>query len=217
MFPLLAIHAENLHKHIKTGLRRIIRAVDGISLDIIKGEVFGILGPNGAGKTTLFRLMAGLLRPSEGTVTTLGQDPWQNHVQVTGQIGYLTENHGSFEELTVLENLYFFGKVHRISNLDDRIDELIIRLSLEEKLDEKVAKLSKGMKQRLALARCFIHDGIIISLADKEIHDAEISWLKEVAQINGIENILDDYLKKMTGSTAEDLENNLDVKKLNWG
>ncbi len=67
------------------------------------------------------------------------------------------------------------------------------------------------------MARCFIHDGIIISLADKEIHDAEISWLKEVAQINGIENILDDYLKKMTRSTAEDLENNLDVKKLNWG
>ena len=67
------------------------------------------------------------------------------------------------------------------------------------------------------MARCFIPDGIIISLADKEIHDAEISWLKEVAQINGIENILDDYLKKMTGSTAEDLENNLDVKKLNWG
>jgi ABC-2 type transport system ATP-binding protein len=164
MQPPTAIHVVNVHKHIKAGRRKVVNAVDGISLDIMEGEVFGILGPNGAGKTTLFRLMAGLLRPTEGTVVTLGHDPWQDHAQVHQQIGYLTENHGNYEELTVLQNLQFFGEIYRVPDLEDRIEKIISRLSLDEKTHEKVAKLSKGLKQRLALARSFLHDPPLLFL-----------------------------------------------------
>ncbi len=181
MQPSTAIHVVNARKHIKAGRRKVVKAVDGISLDIMEGEVFGILGPNGAGKTTLFRIMAGLLRPTEGTVTTLGHDPWQDHVQVHRQIGYLTENHGSYEELTVLQNLLFFGEMYKVPDLTEHVEKIISRLSLDEKTHEKVAKLSKGLKQRLSLARCFLHDPPLLFLdeptasldpaATRAIHD----------------------------------------------
>ncbi len=181
MHPPIAIHAVDVHKHIKVGRRKVVNAVDGISLDIVEGEVFGVLGPNGAGKTTLFRLMAGLLRPTKGTVTTLGHDPWQDYVQVHQQIGYLTENHGNYEELTVLQNLRFFGEMYKVQDLEDNIEKIVSRLSLDEKAHEKVAKLSKGLKQRLALARSFLHDPPLLFLdeptasldpaATRSIHD----------------------------------------------
>jgi ABC-2 type transport system ATP-binding protein len=160
----IVIHVNELCKYIKDGKHNEVKAVDGISLDIKNGEVFGFLGPNGAGKTTTFRLLAGLLKPTSGNITILGLDPWVNHAKVHEQIGFLTENHGNYEELTVLQNLRFFGEIFKISDIDEKINRLIETLSLEEYSDKKVGKLSRGFKLRVSLARVLLPDPLLLFL-----------------------------------------------------
>jgi ABC-2 type transport system ATP-binding protein len=135
------------------------RAVDGITFHVEQGEVFGLLGPNGAGKTTTVRLLNGILPPSEGTARVFGFDPATHGEDIRRRTGVLTETPALYERLSARENLEFFATLQAIpeSDLSRRVDEMLEFFELASRAKDKVETFSKGMKQRLALARALIH------------------------------------------------------------
>ncbi len=139
-------------------------AVDSVSLSIEPGEVFGLLGPNGAGKTTLVRLLNGILMPSGGSARINGCDPITDGDKVRTQTGVLTETPSIYERLNARDNLRFFGTLYNVpeADLDRRVNELLGRFGLQNRANERVGGYSKGMKQRLALARTLIHQPKIL-------------------------------------------------------
>ncbi|HET9590476.1 MAG TPA: ABC transporter ATP-binding protein [Anaerolineales bacterium] len=134
-------------------------AVDQITFSVAPGEVFGLLGPNGAGKTTTVRLLNGILPPSGGSARVFGFDPASQGEKVRRQTGVLTETPALYERLSARENLTFFGTLQEIpeSELEGRVDEMLEFFELSSRATDKVETYSKGMKQRLALARALIH------------------------------------------------------------
>ena len=135
------------------------KAVDGMTFAVEHGEVFGLLGPNGAGKTTTVRLLNGILPPSGGTARVFGFDPISQGELIRRKTGVLTETPALYERLSASENLEFFGTLHEIpeSDLKQRVDEMLDFFQLSSRATDKVETYSKGMKQRLALARALIH------------------------------------------------------------
>jgi ABC-2 type transport system ATP-binding protein len=128
--------------------------------------VFGLLGPNGAGKTTTVRLLNGLYHPTSGSVRVLDLDPFQEGKSVRSRTGVLTETPALYERLTAYENLAFFGKLADMpaADLNARIAELLAFFDLEKRANEKVGTYSKGMKQRLALARALLNRPEVVFL-----------------------------------------------------
>lgn len=143
-----------------------VRAVDGVSFEVGRGEVFGLLGPNGAGKTTLIRLFAGVLTPTAGSARVLGLDPAVEGSAIRQRCGVLTESPAVYERLTARQNLSFAAEVFGVPvhEVERRVDDLLDRFSLGERADEPVGGFSKGMKQRLALARALVHDPELLFL-----------------------------------------------------
>jgi ABC-2 type transport system ATP-binding protein len=135
------------------------RAVDGMTFHVEPGEVFGLLGPNGAGKTTTVRLLNGILPPSGGSARVFGLDPVTDGQRIRQQTGVLTETPSLYERLSASENLEFFGTLTGIPEqaLKGRVLEILAFFGLEGRANDKVETYSKGMKQRLALARALIH------------------------------------------------------------
>jgi len=135
------------------------KAVDDITFHVKPGEVFGLLGPNGAGKTTTVRLLNGILPPSAGTASVFGFDPTSQGELIRRRTGVLTETPALYERLTARENLEFFGTLQEIpeSDLKHRVDDMLEFFELSSRGNDKVETYSKGMKQRLALARALIH------------------------------------------------------------
>lgn len=162
-----------------------IHAVDGVTFELNAGEIFGFLGPNGAGKTTTIRVLAGLLKTTSGYASVLGRDVSRMGDRIRKYIGFLTENHGNYENLTVYENLNFFGGFFDIPDLDHRINEVLEELSITDRKNMKVGKLSKGLKQRAALARVLLPDPKLIFL------DEPTSGLDPEAAAN-VRNIIRD-------------------------
>ncbi len=168
-----------------------VRAVDGVSFDVDGGEIFGLLGPNGAGKTTLIRLLAGVLTPDAGSAQVLGLDPVTDGPAVRSRCGVLTESPAVYERLTARQNLSFAADVFGVSAPDvaPRVDDLLARFSLQDRADEPVGGFSKGMKQRLALARALIHDPELLFLdeptagldpvASRQVHDLVLALRDE--------------------------------------
>lgn len=142
------------------------RAVDGLSFEVTRGEVFGLLGPNGAGKTTTVRLLNGLYSPTQGKVSVLGLEPAAQGREVRSRTGVLTETPALYERLTAAQNLEFFGRLAGMSrpDLNQRVAELLDFFELEKRANDKVGTFSKGMKQRLALARALLHHPEVIFL-----------------------------------------------------
>jgi ABC-2 type transport system ATP-binding protein len=134
-------------------------AVDGITFSVQPGEVFGLLGPNGAGKTTTVRLLNGILPPSGGSARVFGLDPVTQGEQIRRNSGVLTETPAMYERLSARENLEFFGTLQEIPEPDlaARVDEMFHFFELASRAGDKVETYSKGMKQRLALARALLH------------------------------------------------------------
>lgn len=134
------------------------RAVDGLSFTVRTGEVFGLLGPNGAGKTTSVRLLNGLYRPAAGQIRVLGLDPFSAGREVRQRCGVLTETPALYERLSGRDNLEFFGRLAGLegSALRQRVNELLENFDLAQRGGDKVAVYSKGMKQRMALARALL-------------------------------------------------------------
>ncbi len=136
-----------------------VRAVDGLTMDISAGTVFGFLGPNGSGKTTTIRLLLGLLDADEGRAEVLGFDTKAQADDVRLRCGALLEHNGLYERLTAEDNLNFYANVWRLSKSerDERVKSLLTDMGLWERRGEQVGKWSRGMKQKLAIARTLLH------------------------------------------------------------
>ena len=134
-------------------------AVDHINLKVGRGEVFGFLGPNGAGKTTTIRLLNGILAPNAGSVRVAGLDPVRQGSEVRRRTGVLTETPALYEQLSARQNLELFGALYGVpeASLAARVREILELFGLTERADDKAGAFSKGMKQRLVVARALIH------------------------------------------------------------
>ncbi|MBL8961061.1 MAG: ABC transporter ATP-binding protein [Gemmatimonadetes bacterium] len=149
-----AILARGLVRDFKT-----VRALDHVDLEVPAGIVFGFLGPNGAGKTTLIRVLLGLVTPNAGETRVFGVDPTRDGAAVRARTGALLEHHGLYERLTAEQNLAFHARAWRIPRPEAvaRIAELLRGLGLWERRGERVGTWSRGMKQKLAVARAVLH------------------------------------------------------------
>ena len=143
-----------------------IVAVRDLNLTIAKGEVFGLLGPNGSGKTTTIRMLCGLLAPSEGTAVVAGVDVNEAPDQIKERIGYMSQRFGLYEDLTVAENMEFYGGIYGLKGAGKRgrISEVVQFLGLDRRLHQLAGTLSGGWKQRLALACALMHGPAVIFL-----------------------------------------------------
>lgn len=153
------IQIENLYKNYGN-----IEAVKGVSLEIKRGEMFGLIGPDGAGKTTIIRTMCGLINPTKGTVKLLEMDIQQNRKMVQKSIGYLSQLFSLYGDLTVEENIEFFANIHNIVDYKKREEELLVFTNLLKFKNRLASNLSGGMKQKLALACSLIHKPKILFL-----------------------------------------------------
>ena len=136
-----------------------LRAVNDLDLVIEESAIFSLLGPNGAGKTTTVRMLTGLLRPTIGGAKVLGLDISENLQEIRSRVGHLTETPALYERLTVRQNLDFFAKLYKVpkTEIKSRTEEIVDLFELPEKLDEPAGSLSKGMKQKIAIARAMFH------------------------------------------------------------
>ena len=143
-----------------------VRALDNLSIEVSTGSVFGFLGPNGAGKTTTIRLLLGLLEPSSGNSIVLGFNTQSQADEIRYRSGALLEHNGLYERLNAVNNLEFYGRVWRIPANDrqTRIRELLTNLDLWDRRKEPVANWSRGMKQKLAMARALLHRPALLFL-----------------------------------------------------
>ena len=142
------------------------KAVRGISFQIPRGEVFGFIGPNGAGKSTTIKVLATLLNPDRGAVRIDGVDVPRNPMKIRRMIGYMPDFFGVYEDLTAAEYLHFYAAAFQIPRLnrDQTIADVLSLTDLHEKVSAPVDSLSRGMKQRLALARVLLHDPDLLLL-----------------------------------------------------
>jgi ABC-2 type transport system ATP-binding protein len=140
-------------------------AVERVSFDVARGEVFGLLGPNGAGKTTTLRMLGGLILPSEGSVAIDGR-PFTRAGggALRARIGFLTETPGLWDNLTVADNLTIYARLFGVASPAQAAERVLRMFELWDRRADRVALLSKGMKQKLALARALIHDPDVILL-----------------------------------------------------
>lgn len=141
-------------------------AVNKISFDVNKGEIFGFLGANGAGKTTAMRILCGLSYPSSGSATVAGFDVYKQQEAIKKNIGYMSQKFSLYENLTILENIEFFGGIYSVarSEIKRRSDELIQKLGLQKEANKLVGELPLGWKQKLAFSVAIFHQPKIVFL-----------------------------------------------------
>src|SRR5437762_1062705 len=156
-----AVHIQNLVKRFGDFV-----AVANVSLDVARGEIFGFLGPNGAGKSTTIRVMCGLLAPTSGRATVAGYDVAKQSELVRENIGYMSQKFSLYDDLTVEENIEFFGGVYGVSPelLEQRRDYVLKMANLEDKRKSPTRDLPGGLKQRLALGCAILHEPPILFL-----------------------------------------------------
>ena len=136
-----------------------LTAVDGLSFDVGRGELFGIVGPDGAGKTTTLRMLAGVLRPTSGTAVLEGVDVAEDPEGAKLHLAYMAQRFGLYEDLTVAENLAFYADLYSVPKAErpDRLERLYTFSRLDEFTDRLAGNLSGGMKQKLSLSCCLVH------------------------------------------------------------
>lgn len=141
-----------------------LHALRGVSLSIPEGQTFALLGPNGAGKTTLLRIIATLGRPSSGEVFIQGVNAQEAPDQVRSRIGLISHQTLLYDDLTARENLMFYGKMYGLDHLSDRVDKALDTVGLLHRERDRVRGFSRGMNQRLAIARATLHQPAILLL-----------------------------------------------------
>lgn len=141
-------------------------AVDNVTLQVKKGEIYGFLGANGAGKTTTIRILCGLLRATSGSAVVSGVDILRRPEDVKPHLGYMSQKFSLYEDLKVFDNLFFFGGVYGLKrkHLHQRIQQVTADIGLEPLLNREVRSLPTGWKQRIALSCAILHDPNIVFL-----------------------------------------------------
>lgn len=180
------IRVENLTKKFGS-----ITAVENISFIIEKGQIFGFLGPNGAGKTTTIRMLAALIKPTNGKITIDEKDAFSEPEHIRSIIGLLTESPGMYEKISAFENLNYFSSFYNIDEIARRnnIEKFLKMFKLWERRNDAVKTFSKGMKQKLALARALVHEPKILFLDEPTAGlDPESAFMVR----NFIENLRND-------------------------
>jgi ABC-2 type transport system ATP-binding protein len=155
------IKTNKLSKHFGA-----FKAVDAISFEVDKGEIFGFLGANGAGKTTAMRMLCGLSNPTSGDATIAGFDIYKDTESIKKSIGYMSQKFSLYEDLTVRENIRFFGGIYGLSDkhIKEKSNELIDKLNLKDEADKLVTGLPLGWKQKLSFSVALIHQPKIVFL-----------------------------------------------------
>ena len=153
------IHTEGLTKHFGN-----VRAVEDLDLTIPAGEVFGLLGPNGAGKTTTIRLLSSLIAPTWGRAEVAGYIVGQQDTAVRQHVGILTEMPGMYERLSAERNLSFFAELYDVEDVPSQVERYLRMLGLWDRRQEAVGTFSKGMRQKLAIARALLHEPQVLFL-----------------------------------------------------
>jgi len=229
-----SIDVENLTKKFGD-----FTAVDGASLHVDEGEVFGFLGPNGAGKTTTVRMLACLISKTSGRASVGGYEIGNSSDQprIRGLIGLLPENVGLYEELSAYDNLDFYGRYYKLSvqKRRERIEYFLKMLGLWEKREDAAGTFSKGMKQKLAIARALIHDPKVLFLdeptanldpeASKTVRDFILELKKEKRTIFLNTHLLDEAericdrvailkTKLVATGSPQDLRHSLSTRKV---
>jgi ABC-2 type transport system ATP-binding protein len=141
-----------------------VTALNDVSFDVARGEMFGLIGPDGAGKTTTIRLMCGLLRPDGGSIRVAGRDPSREHRAITSAVGYLSQRFSLYGDLSIDENIAFFAEIHGMHDYAARRDRLLDLTQLAPFRHRLADRLSGGMKQKLALACTLVHEPELIVL-----------------------------------------------------
>jgi drug efflux transport system ATP-binding protein len=134
-----------------------VAAVSDVSFGVRRGEMFGLIGPDGAGKTTTLRMVLGLLKPDAGTVRSCGLDPFQKRRTLSGRVGYLSQKFSLYGDLSVDENVSFFAEVHDVRDYRQKRDALLDMVRMKPFRERLAARLSGGMKQKLALVSTLVH------------------------------------------------------------
>ena len=155
----VAIDVQGLTK--RYGARTV---VDGLTMQVRRGEIYGFLGPNGSGKTTSIRMMCGLLTPDAGSGRTLGLDVVREAGAIKKRVGYMTQRFGLYEDLTIRENLDFIARVYGVEPRGERVGRALEQLGLAQRAAQLAGGLSGGWKQRLALAACMLHEPELLLL-----------------------------------------------------
>jgi sodium transport system ATP-binding protein len=165
------IEAKNLTKIFEDKKRGQVYAVKNVSFQVNQGEIFGLLGLNGAGKTTCLRILATLMKPTEGTASIAGIDVLKEPEAAKGKLGFMTGSTGLYGRLKAREIIGYFGRLHGLSEekVKTRTDELIALLGLGEYADVYCQKLSTGNKQKVSIARTMIHDPQVIILDEPTV------------------------------------------------
>lgn len=170
-----------------------LRAVNGLNLNVYKGDVFGFLGPNGAGKSTTIRMLLSLIKPSEGSIKIFDKPLEKNRIEILRKIGAIVEKPDFYGYLSAYKNLEILGKISLPDISKKRIMEILELVGLEKRFKSKVKTFSHGMKQRLGLAQALLHDPDLIIL-DEPTTGLDPQGMKEIREL-----II--YLSKEKGKT----------------
>ena len=158
------IRTEALCKYFSSSSKegKEVKAVDGLSLEVKQGEVFGFLGPNGAGKTTTVRMLTCLIGPSAGRAWVNGLEVGKADLAIQSQVGILTESPGLYDRLSAQYNLEFFADMYGVKDVKGQVEKYLRLLDLWDRRDSEAGTFSKGMKQKLAIARALLHEPPVV-------------------------------------------------------
>ena len=145
------------------------RAIENLSFHAEKGEIIGFLGPNGAGKTTTMRILAGFMPPTAGQARIAGFDVIEQSLEVRRRVGYMPESVPLYTDMTVFEYLKFMADLRHLPEAEDRVDDVLELVHMEERSDSYISSLSKGMRQRIGLAQALLHQPDVLILDEPTI------------------------------------------------
>jgi len=145
------------------------RAIDQITFEAEKGEILGFLGPNGAGKTTTMRILSGYMPPTSGKAEIAGFDVMEQSLEVRRRVGYMPETVPLYPDMTIFDYLKFMADLRHLADAEDRVDEVLEAIHLEDRADTYIGNLSKGMRQRVGLAQALLHQPDVLILDEPTI------------------------------------------------
>jgi len=200
-----------IETHELTKLYGYQKAVDGLSLEVQEGEIFGFLGPNGAGKTTTILMLLGLTEPTSGWARVLGFDPVREPLEVKRRVGCMPENVGFYADMTGRENLQYIARLNGIdeSKANKRIDRALERVKLGSEADKLVGAYSRGMRQRLGIAEVLIKEPKLVILdeptlgLDPEGIQSMLALIKSLSKEEGISVLLCSHLLHQTQEVCD--------------